>query len=102
MSSQRQLSDYGPDPEPVADHQVDAADWSPGVDVERRECQNCGRHVTRSYRRKFGDENEIAWHCPRCITQAEAQRAAGDPDYECRVAEEGRCGGRRTRGVNKR
>jgi len=30
------------------------------------ECQNCGAHVSRDFRRTFGDQDDIAHRCTAC------------------------------------
>ncbi|MDG5778972.1 hypothetical protein VB773_13185 [Haloarculaceae archaeon H-GB2-1] len=56
----------------------------------RRACQHCGGHVSSSFRRTFGDEDDVAHRCQGCDSapRLQAGSAAGrdvsypDPDEQ--------------------
>lgn len=37
------------------------------------DCQHCGTHVSRDWRRTFGDEENRAHRCPRCDSMRRIQ-----------------------------
>ena len=47
------------------------------VDSQRR-CQNCGGHVSASFRRLYGDESGTVHACPSCSTYRELVGDAAD------------------------
>ncbi|QCD65139.1 DUF7563 family protein [Halomicrobium mukohataei] len=52
--------------------------------TDQSECQHCGAHVSRDFRRTFGDEENVAHRCPACDSMGRICRgtAAGkELDY---------------------
>ncbi|WP_146417606.1 DUF7563 family protein [Haloarcula hispanica] len=52
--------------------------------IAKSNCQHCGAHVSRDFRRTFGDGDDIAHRCPACDCMPRISRgtAAGkELDY---------------------
>lgn len=64
--------------ESVPDRVVDARHWEPTRDTEhpKRCCQHCGRPVPKSYRRAFGDSDDVVDACICCTTPGKMSKAA--------------------------
>ncbi|WP_170093777.1 DUF7563 family protein [Halomicrobium mukohataei] len=47
--------------------------------IDKTTCQHCGTHVSRDFRRTFGDEDDIAHRCAACdcMARLSAGSAAG-------------------------
>jgi hypothetical protein len=79
MSIQRDLTDYGTEPE-AADR--DAEDetttaWTPtDDDVSPTQCQRCEAHVSAEYRRCRGDDDGRVYGCPNCYSTADLKNGA--------------------------
>jgi hypothetical protein len=47
-------------------------------------CQNCGAHVSASFRQVYGDENDVCHRCPACDSNRRLAAGSGagrDVDY---------------------
>lgn len=63
---------------------------APNYRHDRAHCE-CGNWVGRDYVRVFGDNDGVLHNCPECLSQLAVMHGAGaDPEYEHRVAPEGR------------
>ena len=52
--------------------------WPPITESgEKRECTNCGAHVSAVFRRAFSDDSGRVHACPSCTTYRELEETAG-------------------------